>query len=72
MRVTVTPVNSIGVRGTTTFVGSANVSAQVSQASSTANAAFIYANSAFTKANSAYTIASSASADGLAFAIALG
>jgi hypothetical protein len=37
-----------------------------------ANSASSYANGAFTKANTAYTTAVAASADGLAFAIALG
>ena len=45
---------------------------QANTPSYTANSAASYANSAFTKANTAYTSAVAASADGLAFAIALG
>ena len=45
---------------------------QANTPSYTANSAASYANSAFTKANTAYTTAVAASADGLAFAIALG
>jgi len=60
---TVNPNQNISVRGTTTFVGSANLATEITVIGATANAASQEANVAYTYANSVYGLATSALAE---------
>ena len=68
---TVNPNQNISVRGTTTFVGYANIETQLSIISAQANAASYEANVAYIYANSVYDVANSAAIEAnLAYSLA--